>query len=63
MATLKLSISCGSYDRTLPLLDGRVKPEGIELVIVPTLRPGSPMGSPDADMYEASITSELMKDV
>ncbi len=63
MADLRLSISCGSYDRTLPLLDGRVKPEGIQLEFVPTLRPGSPMGSPDADMYEASITAELMKDV
>jgi len=61
MTPLRLSLSCGSYDRTLPLLDGRVKAEGIEMVFVPTLRPGSPMGSPEADAYEASITGIIMQ--
>jgi len=58
---LRLSLSCGTYDRTLPLLDGRVKPEGVEIEIVPTLRPQSPMGSPEADLYEASVTRTLMR--
>ncbi len=61
MATFRLSLSCGTYDRTLPLLDGRVKPEGVEMEIVPTLRPQSPMGSPEADLYEASVTRTLMR--
>ena len=58
---IRLSLSCGAYDRTLPLLDGRVKPENIDLTFVPTLRPGSPMGSPEADIYEASITGVLIQ--
>lgn len=30
---LKLTMTCGSYDRTQPLIDGTVKPEGIDLDI------------------------------
>lgn len=33
MAKLKLSLACWDYDRTRPLIDGRVQPEGIELDI------------------------------
>jgi 4,5-dihydroxyphthalate decarboxylase len=33
MANLKLTLACWDYDRTRPLLDGRVKPEGIDLDI------------------------------
>jgi 4,5-dihydroxyphthalate decarboxylase len=33
MADLKLTLACWDYDRTRPLIDGRVKPEGIELDI------------------------------
>ena len=29
--TLTLSLACGPFDRTLPLLDGTVVPEGIRL--------------------------------
>lgn len=29
--TLQLSFACGDYDRTRPLIDGRVKPDGLEL--------------------------------
>ena len=54
MAPLKLTLSCGYYDRTLPVLDGRVEAEGIQLVVVSPVRPGTPMGSPDADVYEAA---------
>ena len=31
MANLKLTLACWDYDRTRPLIDGRVKPEGIDL--------------------------------
>jgi len=33
MPNLKLSLACWDYDRTRPLIDGRVKPEGIDLDI------------------------------
>jgi 4,5-dihydroxyphthalate decarboxylase len=33
MANLKLTLACWDYDRTRPLIDGRVKPEGIDLDI------------------------------
>lgn len=33
MANLKLTLACWDYDRTRPLLDGRVKAEGIDLDI------------------------------
>jgi len=38
MANLKLTLACWDYDRTRPLMDGRVKPEGIDLDIT-VLRP------------------------
>jgi 4,5-dihydroxyphthalate decarboxylase len=38
MANLKLTLACWDYDRTRPLIDGRVKPEGIDLDIA-ILRP------------------------
>jgi 4,5-dihydroxyphthalate decarboxylase len=33
MSKLKLTLACWDYDRTRPLLDGRVQPEGIDLDI------------------------------
>jgi 4,5-dihydroxyphthalate decarboxylase len=33
MPNLKLTLACWNYDRTRPLMDGRVKPEGIDLDI------------------------------
>jgi 4,5-dihydroxyphthalate decarboxylase len=38
MPNLKLTLACWDYDRTRPLMDGRVKPEGIDLDIT-ILRP------------------------
>ena len=38
MANLKLTLACWDYDRTRPLIDGRIKPEGIDLHIQ-VLRP------------------------
>ena len=32
MAKLRLTLACGDYDLTRPLVDGRVQPEGIELI-------------------------------
>jgi len=56
MTPLKLTLSCGYYDRTLPVLDGRVEPEGIQLVMERAVRPGTSMGDPTADVYETSNT-------
>ena len=33
MSNLKLKLACWDYDRTRPLIDGRVKPDGIDLEI------------------------------
>ena len=33
MADLRLTLACWDYDRTRPLIDGRVKPDGIDLDI------------------------------
>src|SRR5262249_34674302 len=38
MTDLKLTLACWDYDRTRPLIDGRIKPEGIDLDIQ-VLRP------------------------
>jgi 4,5-dihydroxyphthalate decarboxylase len=38
MSNLKLTLACWDYDRTRPLIDGRVKPDGIDLDIK-VLRP------------------------
>ncbi|HEY2230883.1 MAG TPA: PhnD/SsuA/transferrin family substrate-binding protein [Xanthobacteraceae bacterium] len=38
MSNLKLTLACWDYDRTRPLIDGRVRPEGIDLDIQ-VLRP------------------------
>ncbi len=35
MSDLKLTLACGDYDRTRALRDGRVKPEGIDLLYIP----------------------------
>jgi 4,5-dihydroxyphthalate decarboxylase len=32
---IRLSLACGDYDRTRPLIDGTVKPRGIELTCLP----------------------------
>src|SRR5437867_7986671 len=39
MGDIHLTMSCGDYDRTRPLIDGRVKPEGIELTTIPLPTP------------------------
>jgi 4,5-dihydroxyphthalate decarboxylase len=38
MSNLKLTLACWDYDRTRPLIDGRIRPEGIDLDIK-VLRP------------------------
>jgi 4,5-dihydroxyphthalate decarboxylase len=35
MSRLDLTLACGRYDRVWPLVDGRVRPEGIDLNVIP----------------------------
>lgn len=60
MDGVRLSLSCGYYDRTLAVLDGRVKPKGIELLL-PPLQPGVTMGSPVADVYETALPALIIQ--
>jgi 4,5-dihydroxyphthalate decarboxylase len=40
MARVNLSLACSRYDRTEPILDGAVKPDGIDFVVTNATRPG-----------------------
>jgi 4,5-dihydroxyphthalate decarboxylase len=57
---LKLTIACGRYDRTQPLIDGRVAVEGVDLTYIP-LRPGETfyrmLNHNEFDASEMSLSS------
>ena len=60
MHKLQLTLACGRYDRTQPLIDGRVKPEGVDLTFLP-LRPGETfwrmLNHGEFDVSEMSLSS------
>jgi len=59
---LQLTIACGDYDRTHPLIDGSVKPEGIELnwLALPHLEIWTRMlNYYDFDLSEISLSSYI----
>jgi 4,5-dihydroxyphthalate decarboxylase len=60
MPNLKLTLACGRYDRTQPLIDGRVTPEGVDLTFMP-LRPGETfwrmLNHGEFDCSEMSLSS------
>src|SRR5260370_31026193 len=60
MSNLKLTLACWDYDRTRPLIDGRVRPEGIDLEIE-ILRPRQTfqrmLDSKEFDISELSLAS------
>jgi 4,5-dihydroxyphthalate decarboxylase len=60
MSKLKLTLACGRYDRTQPLIDGRVAPDGVELTFLP-LRPGETfwrmLNHGEFDVSEMSLSS------
>lgn len=60
MPNLKLTLACGRYDRTQPLIDGRVTPEGVDLTFLP-LNPGETfyrmLNYGDFDVSEMSLSS------
>ena len=59
----QLTIACGDYDRTRPLIDGTVKPEGLELnwLVLPHLEIWTRMlNYYDFDASELSLSSYLI---
>jgi 4,5-dihydroxyphthalate decarboxylase len=60
MTKLKLTLACGRYDRTQPLIDGRVEVEGVDLTFLP-LRPGETfwrmLNHEEFDASEMSLSS------
>jgi 4,5-dihydroxyphthalate decarboxylase len=60
MPNLKLTLACWDYDRTRPLMDGRVKPDGIDLDIK-IMRPRQSfqrmLDSQEFDVSELSLAS------
>lgn len=57
---MRLTLACGRYDRTQALIDGRVRPEGVELDYV-ALRPGETfwrqLNHEEFDASEMSLSS------
>lgn len=65
MARLKLSLAVEHYDRTAPLLEGKVEPEGIDLLVLHvTQQPGQRhermLHYQEFDACELSLSSYLM---
>jgi 4,5-dihydroxyphthalate decarboxylase len=57
---MQLTLACGRYDRTQPLIDGRVRPEGVELNFI-ALKPGETfwrqLNHQEFDASEMSLSS------
>ncbi len=60
MPNLKLTLACGRYDRTQPLIDGRATPQGVDLTFLP-LNPGETffrmINYGEFDVSEMSLSS------
>ncbi len=56
---LKLSMTCGPYDRARALIDGTIKPEGIDLEVVINLDPGRHTKIGDREFDAAEFYSGL----
>jgi len=60
MAKIKLTLACGSYDRTRALMDGTVRPEGVDLNYIP-LGPSETfwrmLNNEEFDVSEMSLSS------
>jgi 4,5-dihydroxyphthalate decarboxylase len=62
MADLKLTLACWNYDRTRALMDGSVKPDGIELQyenLFPAATFHRMMGKHEFDASELGLTFYL----
>src|SRR3954464_8130978 len=60
MRKIELTLACGRYDRTQPLIDGRVQPDGVDLTYL-ALRPGETfwrmLNHAEFDVSEMSLSS------
>ena len=60
MAKLKLTLACGNYDRTRALIDGSVRPEGVDLNYLPLI-PGETfwrmLNNEEFDASEMSLST------
>jgi 4,5-dihydroxyphthalate decarboxylase len=63
MPNLKLTLACGRYDRTQPLIDGRIAPQGVDLTFLP-LNPGETfyrmLNYGEFDVSEMSLSSYMI---
>ena len=60
MSKLRLTMSCGDYDRTRPLIDGTIQPEGIDLICLANPPPETffrMLRHNEFDMCEMSLSS------
>jgi 4,5-dihydroxyphthalate decarboxylase len=57
---MQITLACGRYDRVQPLIDGRVRPEGVELNFIP-MKPGETfwrqLNNGEFDASEISLSS------
>jgi 4,5-dihydroxyphthalate decarboxylase len=64
MTDLRLNLACGDYDRTRALIDGRVRPVGIDLTVLPISnaweRHQRMIRHEEFDVCELSLSSFLM---
>ncbi len=63
MGRLKLSLACQRYDRTRPILEGRVQIEGCKLTVVP-IEPSEAFlrayQAQEFDVTELSLSSHIL---
>src|SRR5580698_396424 len=57
MARVPLTLACWDYDRTRALMDGSVRPEGIDLTYLPMMMPESFFRMLNFEEFEASEMS------
>ena len=60
MARLHLSMSIGDYDRTRPLIDGTVQPEGMDLTVIPLPTPERMFRMMQFDEFDVCESSSAM---
>src|SRR5918911_1212991 len=60
VAKIHLTMSCGDYDRTRPLIDGLVQPEGIDLTVIPLPTPERMFRMMQYDEFDVCESSSAM---
>ncbi len=64
MAKLSLTLACNPYDRVQPLIDGSVRPDGVELNFISSLSPGEifwrMLRHQEFDVSELSLSAYIL---